>query len=91
MSAQGGTPRTDAAEADAEDATTYCLQGWQLSRTLEREAAALRADRDALAAALLRLRYVASTFWNDDAHNISDLDAALNRADKALAAHGGKK
>ena len=31
------TPRTDACEEAAEDATTYCLQGWQMARKLERE------------------------------------------------------
>ena len=33
------TPRTDAWEAEAEDATTYCVQGWHRSRQLERELA----------------------------------------------------
>ena len=33
------TPRTDAWEAKAEDATTYCTDGWKRCRQLERELA----------------------------------------------------
>lgn len=86
------TPRTDAWESEAEDATTYCIDGWKRARTLERELASMTAERDALRSDaeryrilrrfdLVSLHHATQTF-----EGISNLDAFC---DAAMSEEGG--
>jgi len=56
----------------------------------EREAAQLRADRDALAKALRSLEMAASFAFIPDVEERRNIDKALSFSREALAKHGGK-
>lgn len=83
------TPRTDEALKWCRD-SGYCVPGeiGDLSRTLETEAAQLRAERDALAVALRKI--VAIILVTDAPAELSQLNGILHTANSAIAAHGGK-
>jgi hypothetical protein len=83
MSDHSGVPRTDALLA----ASPIGFGIGQLCRELEREAAALRADRDALAVALRRM-------INDcmgERAIFRPTIGSISNAQQALSQHGGGK
>lgn len=83
MSGEVGTPRTDAATCDCTlFPGTQCTAA-EVSRALERDSAALRADRDALVMALRRIVSCDATTYDMEARFCKDI------AKEALKQHGG--
>ncbi len=84
------TPRTDAKESETEHSLIYkhAHYGWKMSRSLERELAAVTAERDELHKALcdLRAECIADGWLRQRAkcRAIDDATAALCVADKRL-------
>ena len=98
---QRPTPRTDARENAAADATSYCLDGWAFARSLERSLSEREEECERLRADARRYRWLrekgdidAVVDLLDEFHGITrlktsgELDTAIDAALSAAEAGG---